>query len=134
MPIRGGGELEFYVFEEGAYNTFDANLAKQYQNYSKLIKQVVIPILPLHTILDTYLPKNQQISFFSIDCEGLDLQVLRSNNFEKYRPKIIVVEIASKNLEDILHCETTQFLQSQGYELFQKLHISVFYKDTKAKL
>lgn len=63
MPIRGGG-LEFYVFEEGAYNTFDANLAKQYQNYSKLTKRVAVPILPLHTILDTYLPKNQQISFF----------------------------------------------------------------------
>jgi len=36
----------------------------------------------LDEILEKYLPKDQKIDFLSIDVEGMDLNVLRSNNFK----------------------------------------------------
>lgn len=36
--------------------------------------------------------KQSDIDLMSIDCEGHDLQVLESNDFDNYRPKVLIVE------------------------------------------
>jgi hypothetical protein len=36
--------------------------------------------------------KSTQIDFMNIDVEGLDLEVLKSNNVNKYIPEYILVE------------------------------------------
>jgi FkbM family methyltransferase len=48
--------------------------------------------LPLSDILSKYLPKGQMIDFMSIDVEGMELSVLKSNNWRKFCPKILIVE------------------------------------------
>jgi hypothetical protein len=62
---------------------------------------------PLAEILDEHWPEKQKISFLDIDCEGHETQVLRSNNWDKYRPIIIIVEGFSKtdlsNLEGCMN-------------------------------
>jgi len=63
----------------------------------------------LDEILEKYLPKDQKIDFLSIDVEGMDLNVLRSNNFKKYRPKVILIEILRSNLSNIENNEITNF-------------------------
>jgi hypothetical protein len=47
--------------------------------------------------LDKYVPPGQEIDFLSVDVEGLDYDVLLSNNWQKYRPKVIVVRGQRKN-------------------------------------
>ena len=37
----------------------------------------------LENILDEYLPEGQLIDFLTIDVEGMDFEVLKSNNWEK---------------------------------------------------
>tara|TARA_B100001029_G_scaffold159061_1_gene146134 strand:+ start:570 stop:1253 length:684 start_codon:yes stop_codon:yes gene_type:complete len=37
--------------------------------------------------------KNKKIDFLSLDCEGHDLEVLKTINLKKYSPKIICIEI-----------------------------------------
>ncbi len=58
----------------------------------KLLFTRPIPTRPLADILDEYLPANQTIDFLTVDVEGLDLAVLRSNNWQKYRPVVILTE------------------------------------------
>ena len=57
----------------------------------------------LDQVLDKNLPKGQFIDFMTIDTENHNLEVLRSNNWEKYRPTFIVVELddIERNLESI---------------------------------
>jgi hypothetical protein len=38
------------------------------------------------------------IDFMSFDLEGMDLNVLKSKNWTKYRPKIVLTEYFSQNL------------------------------------
>ena len=56
---------------------------------------------------------NKEIDLLDIDVEGADYQVLLGLNFEKYKPKLICIEIHNENLEnDIVY----QFLSNKGYK------------------
>ncbi|MDC0974380.1 FkbM family methyltransferase [Candidatus Pelagibacter sp.] len=56
---------------------------------------------------------NKEIDLLDIDVEGSDYQVLLGLNFEKYKPKLICIEIHNENLEnDIVY----KFLSNKGYK------------------
>ena len=57
----------------------------------------------------------------NIDAEGLDLKVIHSNDFEKFRPKIISVEVSPINtLEDVSSNEIYKELERLGYACVAK--------------
>src|SRR5574341_650341 len=122
-------KLTFYVFNEPALNTFDAIVALSAANTSshKIIDERVVEVIPLSQILDIYLPKGQEIDFLSIDVEGRDLDVLKSNDWSRYSPLCILAEhyIGFDRKKDfyfyeVLNSEITQYLQSKGYSVFAK--------------
>ncbi len=93
--------LTFYCFNEPALNTFDEALARQREgkyNYS-ISKTQTVQVRSLKTILDDYLPQGTKIDFITIDVEGLDLEVLLSNDWQKYRPNLILVESINNEVE-----------------------------------
>lgn len=67
----------------------------------------------LATILDQHLPSNHHIDFLTVDCEGNDLSVLRSNDWNKYRPRVIAVE----DWEQESVSKICSYLSDQGYRL-----------------
>ena len=69
-----------------------------------------------------------------IDVEGMDLDVLKSNNWLKYRPKLILVEILDNNLDNIKKNPVVQFMQKQNYIIFSKLDNTLFFKDMFIKI
>ena len=123
-------KLTFYCFNEPALNGFSKELSEERNNTSKkykIIKEVDIETYPLAEILDKYLPAGQKIDFLTIDVEGLDLMVLKSNNWARYKPSYILVEdrIDFTNLSD---SEVYRFLQEQGYQLVAKTLRTLFFK------
>ncbi|MFD2512664.1 FkbM family methyltransferase [Pontibacter locisalis] len=123
--------LTYYMFDEPALNGFNLKVAEErndHTNYS-IIDRKQIKTLPLHQVLDSYLSENKRISFLSVDVEGLDLVVLESNNWEKYRPTIILVEILHSCIEDILKSDINLFLESKNYTLYCKTPNTVFYRN-----
>lgn len=114
--------LTYYVFNEPALNGFSKELSEERDNqedyYIEYTKD--IETSTLEQILDDNLPKNQQIDFLSIDVEGLDFMVIKSNKFEKYRPKVILIEIPGKNLLHIEHNEITEYLKQYDYSIYAK--------------
>lgn len=95
IPVGKDGDcLTYHIFNEPALNTFDKSRIEgilQKPEYT-LQKKIEIQIKSLKSILDEYLPKRQCIDFMSIDVEGLDFEVIKSNDWTKYRPKILLVE------------------------------------------
>ena len=115
--------LTYYAFNEPALNGFSKELsnerANQDNNYH-IIFEKDIETSTLTEILDANLPSNQEIDFLSIDVEGLDFMVLKSNNFEKYKPKVILIEILGSSLSDIENNEITKYLKQFGYSVYAK--------------
>ena len=113
--------LTYYAFNEPALNTFSKDLADEYVKSAHFIKFTKdIETSTLTEILDTNLPKNQEIDFLSIDVEGLDFIVLQSNNFNQYKPKVILIEILGSSLSDIENNEITQYLKQFEYAIYAK--------------
>jgi len=127
-------ELNFHVFNEPALNTFDPALAVERDGFLqfKIIRKISIVTQPLAEILDQNLPPGKKIEFLSVDAEGLDLQVLRSNDWNNYVPEAVVVEDTSANTwQEINVSPITEFLRAQRYEPFASTFRTIFYRRQK---
>ncbi len=122
-------ELDFYISNITTNNTFSKKMADMsISNGEILEKKVVVKTITLERILDKYLPKNQKIDFISIDVEGLDMEVLESNNWDKYKPGFILVEMHNIDIVDIKNSEIYKFLEPIGYRLISVANITLIFK------
>ena len=120
--------LTYYMFNEPALNGFSKSISEGRQNEQYHIERTItIPAFPLSKILDTHLPSGQKINFLSVDVEGLDLTVLASNDWAKYRPKVVLAEVLDSSLNKIEKNPVYNYMISQEYFLFAKLvHTLIF--------
>ena len=127
------GELTYFMFDEPALNSFDKNLTEKRvinTNY-QIIAEKKIKVNRLDAILTDYIPKGINIDFMSIDVEGYDRNVLKSNNWELYRPKCLLVESLESSLSSVFDCPMYRYLTDRDYELFAKTFNSLFYMDRR---
>ena len=124
-------ELTFYIFNDPALNTFsekDANYFDRNGDF-RLIEKKKITTCMLSSVLDKYLPEHRKIDFLSIDAEGWDLHVLKSNNWDKYIPEIVLVEERGHNhVDDVLEGDVYKFMRSIHYHLVAKTYNTLFFK------
>ncbi len=124
--------LTYYMFNEPALNSFDKELSLKrnlLEHYS-ILGTKNINTITLENILDKYLPKNQDIDFLSIDVEGFDFQVLKSNNWEKYKPKVVLIEVLAKDIENMLNSEVYIYMKKLNYIYYAKsVHTHFFIKE-----
>lgn len=114
-------ELTYYIFNEPAVNTFSQALREEREKISwlKLLDSKKISVRPLAEVLDAAVVP-PVIDFMDIDVEGLDMEVLRSNNWQKYAPRVILVEDQQTSVNSFEELETFQFLSAHGYSLLSK--------------
>lgn len=123
-------ELTYYEFNEPALNGFDKILSEERDKLEKyqITATHTIKTYQLSKILDKYLPVDQEIDFLSVDVEGLDLQVLQSNNWDKYRPKLVMAEsLVTESIIDFLESDMCQYMASKGYSLYSKLFRTIIF-------
>ncbi|TDG12755.1 FkbM family methyltransferase [Seongchinamella unica] len=106
-------ELDYQMFNEPALNGFSRESGEernaQISPY-EIEKVIKVLVVPLAEVLDRYLPDRQLIDFLSVDVEGFDLEVLKSNDWENYRPKYVLVEVLRSGLQEVLNSATNKFL------------------------
>lgn len=115
------GNLLFHIFNDPALSTFDARVAKEREGVGnwRVVEIKPIEVRPLVHVLEEHLPAGKAIDFLSVDVEGLDLPVLRSNDWERFRPEYILAEdFYCKNVEECLKTPLGVFLKSVDYVLY----------------
>jgi len=124
------GEVILYSWgKNSVYNTISEISAREHENSNKVKpEEIVVPSKRLENILDEYLPVNTDINFLNIDAEGKDLEVLKSNNWSKYRPELVVVEYIDFELENLLESEIHKFMSEINYKIRLWLPPSVIYE------
>lgn len=135
--VAGVGKTEcdeiFYLFNEPALNTFDYALAQERLRGSsdyEIVERRRIHIQPLSDLLDKWLPPDQHVDFLSVDVEGRDYDVLLSNDWERYRPDYVLVEMDSvRKMADVEKCNATIFLKTNGYRAVAKTLLTIIYEN-----
>lgn len=129
--------MEYVMFDDGAANTFVAEQSRRNVKLSKrkITGKKLVPLIPLHAILDEYLSKGQKVDLLSVDVEGMDLSVLRSNNWKKYSPKVVICEDLDFDFGNLQMSPVVKYMSKMGYMLSDKTPYSlIFVKKISQKL
>ena len=127
------GQLTYYMFDEPALNGFDAKLSQDRDHHSdyRIIGSQPIEMHRLDSLLEKNLPLHTNIDFMSIDVEGLDLEVIMSNDWQQFRPRFVLVEIFGKWLSDIQSSDSARYLASKDYLPVSRTRHTVFFEDLR---
>jgi FkbM family methyltransferase len=124
------GLLPFYEMSYHAFNTFSEADYKRYIADGKmtLIRKSLKPLFRLSTILKSCAPADKKFELLSVDVEGMDEQVLRSNDWSRWRPRFVLAEGNS----DEAAKGTGAFLKETGYERIGTFGVNALYRDLKS--
>lgn len=114
--------LMYNAYSEGRLNHF----RKAKSDWDNLRTEYYINVKPLEVLLDEFLPYPFNIDFISIDVEGMELTVLKSLNFERFRPEVVVVEDHSFSFQE--KSNVYSFLTARSYQLKAVGFNSLFFK------
>lgn len=115
------GILPYYTFEETAINTFSQTLYEERLKipWVKFKEVTMIKTEPLRDVLSR-IDIPGEIDLLDIDVEGLDGEVLRSNDWNRYVPHVVMVEDQNTEARTYEELETFRFLSPLGYSLIAK--------------
>jgi FkbM family methyltransferase len=125
------GTLSFHVFNEPALNTFDERLAREREQLPgyRLLRREPVSVERLDAVLARALPPGQGIDFLSVDVEGLDLKVLASNDWQRFRPRVVLAEALGVTLAQAADGEIARHLAGVRYELCAKTVSTLMFRD-----
>ena len=113
-------------------NTSSKKLAKIH--FRNGFQERSINACPLNEIIKKSKFDNRRIDFLNIDVEGKELNVLKSLNFTKYKPRLICIEIHNhekmydQNYDYLKRNLVYKFLITKGYNVFWKNGFSFIFK------
>jgi FkbM family methyltransferase len=123
-------ELDFYVMSSRTLNTFSASEARKYveQHGLRIVDTRRIRVQTFAQAVDTHLGRTPDL--VSLDVEGLDLDILRSIDFSRYRPHVFCVETISYAPGDgsgVKSPEIHALMLENGYMLYADTYINSIY-------
>ncbi len=126
---RAKGLIEMALFAQGAFNCSSDQIESVPEDVRQTMRLVQVPLNTLAAILAEQ--KVGEVDFLNVDCEGNDLNVLLSNDWSRWRPKVICVE---DHAHDWQQSETVRFLGSVGYTLkYRAVFSSIFINEQIAR-
>ncbi len=132
---RERGEKPFYIFSDPAVNTFSPQFAELWQKekWIELREKVLVKTTPLREILEHALPKDTYIDFLNVDAEGLDREVLESNDWARFRPEVIAIEDHGFKADAPHDSAVYRFLREKGYTLHAVMKFSLIFVSAEAR-
>lgn len=139
IGVDDRAEADFYLFPDYAHglSTFSREDAQYWEDigmaqigkikYERIIK---VPLQTINNVIKAHF--SSAPDFINIDVEGLDLQILRTLDFNLYSPIAICVETLYYDGQQKEHKrnEVAEFLETKGYSLYADTHInSIFHKE-----
>lgn len=121
----------FHVFNEPALNTASPTMARERPTENaqyQVTREVELRPRTLASLLDEFVPRGKMIDLMSVDVEGLDLDVLSSNDWQRYRPSLLLVEVLQTELSDLDTHEIVRFLRGRNYRPIAKLYNTVVFR------
>lgn len=110
-------------------NTLDPDFGEMIATDQNVPVQRSIPteVVPLRDVFAEHVPSSVVIDFLSVDVEGMDVEVLESNDWGRYRPSIVAVEDLTLRLEEPAGSAAFRLLHDEGYRFVAHALKTSFY-------
>lgn len=135
VGLDGIDSIPLYIMSSRTLNTLDEAqaMALDASGDDKIEAVRNVQRMGINTLLETYFPSAKP-NFVSLDIEGLDLKLLQTWDFERYRPEVFCVETLTytknnteKKLDSII-----KHMQSVDYILYADTFINSIFVDKAA--
>ena len=130
IGITNKSDATFYLFpgNVAGWSTFSEEEARIRETESGLKPKVLsIPLVNINDVIaENFSPFP---NFISLDVEGMDLEILKSLDFQRFRPDVICVETISfsiTNTEEKLN-DTIDFMHTKGYFTYADTHVNTIF-------
>ena len=125
--------LEYFEFKESAANTFSRRQAEKNIKEAgrKLLRKVNVAVMPLGDILASVGLGGAPIDLMSVDVEGMDEEVLLSNDWKMFQPRVLIVEDLEFDVEKPQKSRVYKMLSGLGYKLVAKTPYSLIFLITR---
>jgi FkbM family methyltransferase len=112
------GPATFFLFgRPSVWNTLDAKSAETASEATGTIPQnVSVNLERLDSVLDRHL-NGASLELLLIDAEGYDMEILLSNDFRRFRPRVILIEVMDITAETLVSSPVIKYLCNFGYQL-----------------
>lgn len=129
-------EADFYVFPEkfNGLNTFskeEADFWEQTGNEEigkhKVEKVIKMNLLEINELMEKYF--NPFPNFISIDVEGLDFQIIKRIDFNRFKPEVFCIETLGfiEGNKEIKKNEIIDFFKSKNYFVYADTYINTIF-------
>ncbi|NBV23595.1 MAG: FkbM family methyltransferase [Proteobacteria bacterium] len=118
------------VFSPGIYSlnqTADPATAEKMRQRGVVMREREVPASPLNRILADSEFRDRTIDLLSIDVEGHELSVLRSLDFDRYQPRVVIIESHLRSLVALMASAEFGLLTAKGYTMFNWTGPSVLF-------
>jgi FkbM family methyltransferase len=132
IGVSAAREADYYVMTEPSWNTFskeEAERQAKVTNGTVSIKEVIkMPLLDINQVMAQHLQRAP--AFLSVDTQGLELAILKSIDYNRFRPEVICAEtlVTGTNKSSP---ETAAFMESQGYVVRGMSFVNTIFVDSK---
>lgn len=129
---ESAGELEIWECDNRGWATLDKEVVKAHEADGYKGEWYNVAVRTLADVCAEFQPEN--IHFLKVDVEGLELSVLKGNDWNQYRPWVVVVESTFPNTQIETHSEIEAFLIDKNYlfayaDGLNRFYVSVEHKE-----
>jgi FkbM family methyltransferase len=127
--VSDSGEREavLHSFPGTGLSTIDNSISASHVAVGRQHAELRVKNLSLTEVLDLHTTPTTDIHFLLIDTEGAEASVIRSMDFERYRPWILVIESTAPTTTRQVHHEWEPMVLEAGYEFCLFDGLSRFY-------
>ena len=133
VDTHSDNDVDFYIMNGDGLSTPSLEAAERFCDINpdlKIIDKKTVKTISYNEIISRYLGKAPDI--LSVDIEGKDIEILRSIDFDKYRPLIIITEMIEYSTNLAYHTKNSEistYLGSKGYDEYAFTGINSIYVD-----
>jgi FkbM family methyltransferase len=129
IGVTDATEMDFHVLSEPQHNTFDKAHAEKFvrEKGYKIERIIKIPLVNLNRVMAEHFG-GAAPDYLSIDVEGIEFDIAKTIDFNRFRPKVICIETLIANT--LQHNpEITKFMAEKGYEVRGMSYPNTLYLD-----
>lgn len=126
-------EADYYMFSDNLHglNTFSKEEAAFWENTGneqigkhKIEKTIRMKLVDINELMQKYF--NPYPNLVSIDVEGLDLEILKTINFDRFKPEVFCIETLQfqGNNKESKNRQLIGFLEEKGYFVYADTYIN----------
>jgi FkbM family methyltransferase len=128
-PVK---EADYYIMSHHSWNTFSKEEADHQAKVSRgkvSVKEVIkMPLLNINDVMERHFQGAP--TFLSVDTEGLDLAILKSLDYSRFRPKVICAETLVSSTTNT-RPEIAEFMATRGYVVRGGSFVNTIFVDSK---